>query len=91
MAEGWLVYLLRCADGSLYCGITADLERRLATHRAGRGSRYVASRLPVEVVYAEPAEGHGEALRRERAIKAMPRAEKLRLVAGAAQTGGGGL
>ena len=79
--RAWCVYLLRCRDGSLYCGVTNDLDRRVATHRAGRGSRYVASRLPVEIAFREPADSRGAALRRESAIKRLSRRRKLALVA----------
>ncbi len=78
----WLVYVLRCSDGTLYTGITNDLERRLLAHRAGRASRYTRSRLPVRLVYTERAggRGRGAALRRELAIKALSRAEKMELI-----------
>jgi putative endonuclease len=75
------VYLLRCADGSLYCGWTTDLARRLAEHQAGKASRYTRSRLPVEVVWSRPTASQAEALREERRIKALTRSEKLRLLA----------
>ena len=80
MAVAW-VYLLRCRDGSLYCGWTVDVERRLAVHRAGRASRYTARRLPVELVFAAPAADRCAALREEARIKRLPRAQKLALVA----------
>ena len=76
----WMVYILRCGDGSLYTGITNDLPRRLAAHRAGRGSVYVRSRLPVRVVYREPQRDRSAALSREAAIKRLPRAAKLALL-----------
>ena len=75
------VYLLRCRDGSLYCGWTTDLDRRLATHRRGRGSRYTASRLPVSLALAQPMADRGAARREEVRIKRLTRAEKLALVA----------
>ena len=78
--EAW-VYLLRCRDGSLYCGWTSDLERRLAAHRAGRASRYTASRLPVALAFARPMADRGAARREEARIKRLTRAEKLALVA----------
>ncbi len=78
--KAWLVYMLRCRDGSLYTGVTNDLERRLAAHRTGKGSAYTRSRLPVRVVYREPRASRGAALRREAEIKRLPRAAKLRLV-----------
>lgn len=82
MSREWLVYLLRCRDGSLYTGITNDLVRRLASHRAGKGSAYVRARLPVRVVYRESHPDRPAALRREAAIKRLTRAEKLALVRG---------
>jgi putative endonuclease len=79
MADAW-VYILRCADGSLYTGWTVDLERRLASHLAGDGSRYTRSRLPVELV-ASFAMADASAARREEArIKRLSRAAKLALV-----------
>ena len=75
------VYLLQCGDGSLYTGCTNDLVRRLRAHQSGRGAKYTRSRLPVELVYREPAADRSAALRREAAIKAMTRAEKLALLA----------
>ncbi|MCX5662483.1 MAG: GIY-YIG nuclease family protein [Planctomycetota bacterium] len=76
----WSVYLLRCADDSLYCGIALDVEKRLEAHNAGRGARYTAGRGPCEVVHREGPLAHGDALRREIAIKAMTRSEKTALV-----------
>jgi len=76
----WWVYLLKCRDGTLYTGITTDVERRLAQHNAGTASKYTRSRRPVSVVYREPAKGHGTALRRELAIKKLSRAAKDVLV-----------
>jgi putative endonuclease len=77
----WHVYLLRCRDGSLYCGATNDLQARVARHAAGKGARYTRSRLPVEVVLALRVKDRGAALRREAAVKRLSRAEKLVLVA----------
>lgn len=76
----WYVYILRCADGTLYTGSTTDVEKRVKTHNSGKGARYTRSRLPVEVVYRESAADRSEALRREAAIKTLSRAEKLRLI-----------
>jgi len=78
------VYILRCADGTLYTGYAVDLARRCAAHNAGRGARYTAGRLPVSVVYAEACASIGEALRREHALKRLPRARKEALIAGIA-------
>jgi len=77
----WLVYLLRCSDGSLYTGITNDLPKRLKAHAAGKASRYTRSRLPVTLVYSEPHRSKSAALRREAAIKKLSRPQKDRLVA----------
>lgn len=80
----WTVYVLRCKTGELYTGCTTDLERRVREHNSGAGSKFTRSRLPVDVVYKEELGGRSEALRRERAIKAMRRSEKLLLVGHAA-------
>jgi putative endonuclease len=76
------VYLLRCADGSVYCGWTTDAERRLAEHQAGTASRYTRSRLPVELAAVFPVADRSAALREEARIKRLPRAAKLELIAG---------
>lgn len=79
MDAGWYVYLLRCSDDTLYCGVTNDLDRRLGRH--GRGDvKYTRGRLPVQMVWSEPAGDRGQALRREAAVKRLSRADKLRLV-----------
>jgi len=75
-----MVYLLRCGDGSLYTGITNDLARRLAAHRAGKASAYTRSRRPLRLVYREPARDRSAALRREAAIKRLTRGQKLELI-----------
>jgi putative endonuclease len=77
----WSVYVLRCRDGSLYTGITNDLPRRLRAHRAGRGAAYTRSRLPLRLIYVEQRRTKGAALRREAAIKRLPRRQKLSLIA----------
>ena len=77
--KGWFCYLLRCADDTLYCGITNDLEKRLASHNAGTASKYTRARLPVELVFAEPCADRSTASKREMAIKRMARGEKLKL------------
>jgi len=79
-AAGWTVYILRCADDTLYTGCTNDLSRRLAAHGKGR-VKYTRGRLPVALAYHEPADSHGAALRREAAVKRLSRPQKLRLVA----------
>jgi putative endonuclease len=77
------VYLLRCADGSLYCGWTTDPERRLRQHQAGTASRYTRRRRPVEYALLMPAIDRSAALREEARIKRLPRAGKLALIAAA--------
>ncbi|MDC0711237.1 GIY-YIG nuclease family protein [Stigmatella sp. ncwal1] len=79
--------MLRCRDGTLYTGATNNLERRLATHGKGRGAAYTRARLPVALVWSEPAVDRGAALRREAALKRLTRAEKLRLVGNPARGG----
>jgi len=81
----WSVYILRCADGTLYTGSTVDMARRLATHQQGKGAKYTRSRLPVTLAYQEPAADKSAALQREAAIKQLSRAQKLALIAAAAQ------
>lgn len=75
------VYLLRCRDGSIYCGYTNDLKRRLQKHQTGKGAKYTRSRLPVTLVYQETLKTKSEALKREYAIKQLTRQQKLALVA----------
>ena len=77
VAATWFVYILRCADGTLYTGVTVDLARRCRQHNAGTASRYTRSRLPVDLVYREDASGRGAALKREYAIKRLTRRGKL--------------
>lgn len=78
--DAW-VYMLRCSDGSLYTGWSTDLTRRLARHRAGKASRYTASRLPVELAFAAPMTDRTAARREEARIKTLDRAGKLALIA----------
>lgn len=80
MANTWKLYILRCGDGTLYTGITTDVERRLEEHRAGKGAKYTRGRGPLELVYREDCGDHSAALRRELEIKALPRGEKQRLI-----------
>lgn len=75
------VYMLRCADGTLYTGWTNDLTRRVQAHQSGKGAKYTRSRRPITLVYWEQIPDKRTALRREAAVKQLPRAEKLRLVA----------
>jgi len=80
MADAW-VYMLRCADGSLYTGWSTDVQRRLAAHSAGKASKYTASRLPAKLVFARPMRDPASARREEARIKALDRAGKLALIA----------
>jgi putative endonuclease len=78
-AVHWTVYILECADKTLYTGITNDLDRRLAEHAAGKGARYTKGRGPFQLVYRETCVGRAEASRREAAIKLLGRTKKLQL------------
>lgn len=80
MDKKWYLYILRCGDGTLYTGITTDVEARFAQHQCGRGAKYTRGRGPLELVYREECEDHSHALKRELAIKAMPREEKQKLI-----------
>ena len=76
----WWVYIIRCSDGSLYTGITTDLERRLKEHRNGSGAKYFRGREPLEIAWSEACTNRSQASRREVEIKAMARGEKLWLI-----------
>ena len=78
----WFCYLLQCADGSLYTGITPALERRVTRHNDGSASKYTRARRPVRLVWSEAWPDRAGASRREAAIKQLPRAEKLALLRG---------
>ncbi|MBP3684280.1 MAG: GIY-YIG nuclease family protein [Oscillospiraceae bacterium] len=80
MESVWYLYMLRCRDGSLYTGITTDVEKRFGQHSAGKGAKYTRGRGPLELVYREECGSHSEALKRELEIKALPREKKLRLI-----------
>ena len=77
----WYVYILRCGDGSLYTGISDDVLRRLAAHRAGKGAKYTRGRGPLELVYTQALPDKSAALRREAEIKRLRREEKEKLIA----------
>jgi predicted GIY-YIG superfamily endonuclease len=81
------VYVLRCADGTLYTGVTTDPERRLGEHNRGTASKYTRCRRPVAMIHREPHPGRGAALRREAAIKALSRRQKEALIGAAARKG----
>lgn len=74
------VYILRCADDSLYCGYTTDVEKRFEKHKSGKGARYTRSHLPLEVVYVEEFENKSDALKREHEIKSMTKSQKEKLL-----------
>ena len=78
--DPWFVYMLRCADGSLYTGITNDLMRRCRQHNDGKASRYTRSRRPAKLVWQEVQPSRSSALKREAAIKAMTRRAKLAMI-----------
>ena len=80
MGNTWKLYILRCGDGSLYTGITTDVDKRLEAHRAGKGAKYTRGRGPLELVYREDCGDHSAALRRELEIKALSREEKLTMI-----------
>ena len=80
---GWVVYVLRCRDGSLYTGVTNDLARRLRAHATGKGAAYTRARRPLRLVFVEGQIGRSAALRREAALRRLSRAAKLALVRGA--------
>ncbi len=79
-AATWLCYILRCSDGALYTGVTNDMDKRLAAHNAGTAAKYTRTRRPVEIAMVECCANKSAALKREAAIKALSRAEKLKLV-----------
>ena len=90
MATPWFVYLIECADGSLYVGITTSLDRRLAEHNRGRASKYTRGRRPVRLVHTETHADRGAASRREHAVKQLSRAGKRALLEATRRGVGGG-
>ena len=80
--EPWFLYILECADGSFYTGVTKDIDRRLAEHNKGKASKYTRLGLPVRLRYSERCDGRAEALVRECQVKALPRKKKEDLVRG---------
>lgn len=82
MESVWYLYILRCGDGTLYTGITNDVEKRLETHRAGKGAKYTRGRNPLTLVYREECGTHSDALRREWAVKQLTREQKEKLIDG---------
>lgn len=84
-ATEWQVYILLCSDGSLYTGISTDVERRFRDHAGGQGARYFRGRAPVQILYREGGHDRASASRREAEIKRLPRPAKLALIASAPQ------
>lgn len=82
----YFVYILLCADGTLYTGITDDVARRAAVHNSGRGAKYTRGRCPVQVVYREACADKSAALKREAAIKKLSRERKLSLIGSAEES-----
>lgn len=80
MDKTWKLYILRCGDGSLYTGITVDVEVRLEAHRSGKGAKYTRGRGPLELIYWEECGTHSDALRREIAVKGLTKMEKIKLI-----------
>jgi len=78
----WVVYILECADGTLYTGITNDIDARIAAHNAGKGARYTATRGPVTLRWSTPARDRSEASKLELEIKRLPRKAKLAMIRG---------
>ena len=76
----WYLYILQCGDGSLYTGITTDVEKRLEAHRSGKGAKYTRGRSPLELKYREACGTHSDALKRELEVKHLSREEKLALL-----------
>lgn len=76
----WVVYILECADGTLYTGITNDLDKRIAAHEDGTGAKYTKGRGPFKLLYREECENRSAASKRELAIKKLSRAEKMALI-----------
>ncbi|MDY4509038.1 MAG: GIY-YIG nuclease family protein [Candidatus Faecousia sp.] len=76
----WYLYILRCGDGTLYTGITTDIQRRLEAHRCGKGAKYTRGRGPLKLAYQEACSTHSEALKREAAVKRLSRTEKEQLI-----------
>ncbi|SDW85396.1 putative endonuclease [Marininema mesophilum] len=77
----YIVYILECADGSYYTGITTDIKRRLLQHREGTGAKYTRGRAPLHLRFIEGKMNHSKALQREREIKGMTRQQKIQLIA----------
>lgn len=79
MTKQWVLYILECRDGSLYTGITDDLQRRLSVHGTARGAKYTRGRGPFILRYTENCDDHSQALRRELQVKSLTRQQKIEL------------
>jgi len=86
-ASSWFLYILRCGDGSLYTGVTTDIDRRFKMHSEGKASRYTRTHQPVDLVYREECGSRSQALARECAVKSLPRKGKERLILGGRDRG----
>ena len=80
MDKNWYLYILRCGDGTLYTGITTDVEKRLEAHRSGKGAKYTRGRSPLELIYREKCGSHSDALKRELTVKKLSREQKEMLL-----------
>lgn len=80
MEKTWYLYILRCGDDTLYTGITTDVERRFRAHSSGKGAKYTRGRGPLALVYREACTDHGQALKRELAVKQLSREQKEELI-----------
>ena len=80
MIAMYYVYILKCCDGTLYCGYTNDVEKRFETHQSGKGAKYTRGRLPLELVYTEEFETKSKAMKRECEIKKMSREKKMEII-----------
>jgi len=80
MENTWHLYILRCGDGTLYTGITTDVEKRFETHQSGKGAKYTRGRGPLELVYREECGSHSDALKREVEVKRLSREQKQTLI-----------
>lgn len=78
--SSWVLYILECADGSFYTGITNDLDKRVAAHTAGQGAKYTRGRGPLTIVYTEDCDDRSHASQREMHVKKLSREDKLRLI-----------
>ena len=80
MEQNWHLYILRCGDGTLYTGITTDVEKRFAQHQSGKGAKYTRGRGPLVLVYRETCGSHSQALKREYEVKSLSREKKQELI-----------